>query len=77
MLEADHRAIDVDGGEIGGDRSSAIRLSAYYTSFGRQAPAFRAGLTLSVGSAYSSWNPNVDSELLAPARGGRDGAAAG
>gem|GEM_PF-6442914 len=60
MLEADHRAIDVDGSDIGGDRSSAIRLSAYYTSFDRQAPAFRLGLTLSAGTAYSSWNPNVD-----------------
>jgi hemolysin activation/secretion protein len=63
LLEADHRAIDVDGSDIGGDRSSAIRLSAYYTSFGRQAPAFRAGLTISAGSAYSSWNPNVNSEF--------------
>ncbi|WP_237214543.1 ShlB/FhaC/HecB family hemolysin secretion/activation protein [Falsiroseomonas oryziterrae] len=60
MLEADHRAIDVDGSDIGADRSSAIRLAAYYTSFDRQAPAFRLGLTLSLGTAYSSWNPNVD-----------------
>ncbi len=63
LLEADHRAIDVDGSDIGGDRSSAIRLSAYYTSYDIQAPAFRAGLTLSVGTAYSSWNPNVDSSF--------------
>ncbi|MGG5821007.1 ShlB/FhaC/HecB family hemolysin secretion/activation protein [Falsiroseomonas sp. HW251] len=59
MLEADHRAIDVDGAEFTTDRSSALRVSAYYTSNDVQAPAFRLGLTLSFGDAYSASNTNV------------------
>lgn len=63
ILAAERRASDADSPVSISDRSNAMRLSAYYTSTNMQAPAFRTGLTLSVGNAHSAQNPAVDRQF--------------
>lgn len=63
LLAAERRAVDAEGPTSAADRSTALRISAYYTSHDAEAPAFRTGLTLSVGHAYSAQNPGVDRQF--------------
>ena len=63
ILAAERRAVDAEGPTSAADRSTALRVSAYHVSHGAGAPAFRTGLTLSVGHAYSAQNPGVDRQF--------------
>ena len=63
ILAAERRAVDAEGPTSVADRSTALRVSGYYTSHNAEASALRTGLTLSVGNAYSAQNPGVDRQF--------------
>lgn len=61
LVEGSHARTESSGGALRAeDRSSAFRLSAYYTAFDHETASFRVGPTLSAGEGYSRSNPNVD-----------------